>query len=107
MILRSKIRLARSKLLHSDEPVTGLDAIIEARLHEALHRLKQGKTTFLIAHRLSSMKKSDLILLIEKGKVIEQGTHEELLATSSLYGHLYNIQYEQSEPATRPEGGAS
>jgi ABC-type multidrug transport system fused ATPase/permease subunit len=99
---RQRIALARAILINApililDEPLTGLDAITEARLNEALTRLMQGKTTFIIAHRFSTVLKADLILVIEEGRVVEQGTHAELMSQSSLYRHLYAVQYEQME----------
>ena len=94
---RQRIALARAILRNApilvlDEPTTGLDALTEAALGETLQRLMQDKTTFVIAHRLSTIQKADLILVIEEGKVVEQGTHAELLAGSSLYRRLYTLQ---------------
>jgi ABC-type multidrug transport system fused ATPase/permease subunit len=98
---RQRLALARAilrnaPLLILDEPVTGLDAMTESQLHETLVRLMQGKTTFVIAHRLSTIQKADVILVIDEGKIIEQGTHAELLAHSHLYHHLYRLQSEQA-----------
>jgi ABC-type multidrug transport system fused ATPase/permease subunit len=95
---RQRIALARAILRNApvlilDEPASGLDAITEAQLNATLTRLMQGKTTFIIAHRLSTIEKADLILVIEEGKVIEQGTHTELLANSGLYRQLYSLQH--------------
>jgi ABC-type multidrug transport system fused ATPase/permease subunit len=104
---RQRIALARAILRNApililDEPVTGLDAITEARLNETLLRLMQHRTTFVIAHRLSTIKKADLILVVEDGRVVEQGTHEELLATSGLYRRLYTLQRESSGSSAPP-----
>jgi ATP-binding cassette subfamily B protein len=109
---RQRIALARAILrdapiLILDEPVTGLDAITEAQLNATLVRLMQGRTSFVIAHRLSTIRRADLILVIEEGKVIERGTHAELLAQSSLYHHLYSLQSEPTISADRQEGGES
>jgi ABC-type multidrug transport system fused ATPase/permease subunit len=75
-----------------DEPVTGLDSSTEARLNEALVRLMKGTTSFTIAHRLSTVMRADLILMIEEGRIIEQGTHEDLLGKSDRYRQLYDLQ---------------
>ena len=89
--------MGKAPILILDEPVTGLDAITEAQLNETLVRLMHGKTTFIIAHRFSTIEKADLILVIEEGQVIEQGTHAELLARSSHYRDLYELQYGKVE----------
>jgi len=99
---RQRVALARAILREApililDEPVTGLDAITEAQLNETLVRLMQGKTTFIIVHRLSTIRRADLILVIEEGKIVQQGTHTELLASSSHYRHLYELQDEKAE----------
>jgi ATP-binding cassette subfamily B protein/subfamily B ATP-binding cassette protein MsbA len=108
---RQRIALARAFLRNApililDEPVTGLDALTEAQLHDTLNRLMQGKTTFIIAHRFSTIEKADLILVIEDGRVVEQGTHAELLTNSGFYHYLYTLQSEQFAVSVRPEGGA-
>jgi ATP-binding cassette subfamily B protein len=97
---RQRIALARAILRNApililDEPVTGLDAMTEAQVRETMARLMKGKTTFVVAHRFATVTKADLILVIEEGRVTEQGTHVELLASSSLYRHFYTLQYEQ------------
>ena len=109
---RQRIALARAILRNApililDEPVTGLDAITESQLNATLIRLMQGRTTFVIAHRLSTIQKADSILVIEEGKVVERGTHAELLEKSSLYHQLYRLQSEQSALTERREGDAS
>jgi ATP-binding cassette subfamily B protein len=103
---RQRIALARAILRNApililDEPVTGLDAITESQLSATLVRLMQGRTTFVIAHRLATIRQADLILVIEEGKVIERGTHAELLAKSNLYHQLYSLQSEQVASADR------
>jgi ABC-type multidrug transport system fused ATPase/permease subunit len=108
---RQRIALARAILRNApililDEPVTGLDAITESQLSATLVGLMQGRTTFVIAHRLSTIRQADLILVIEEGKVIERGTHVELLAKSNLYHQLYSLQSEQAASADRREGNA-
>ncbi len=75
-----------------DEPLTGLDAETEAELNATLYRLMKGKTSFIIAHRFSTIMKADLILMIEEGRIVEQGSHDQLLAVSESYRQLYNLQ---------------
>jgi ATP-binding cassette, subfamily B, bacterial len=108
---RQRIALARAILRNApililDEPVTGLDAITESQLNATLVRLIEGRTTFVIAHRLSTIQKADLILVIEEGRIVERGTHAELLANSHLYSHLYSLQSEQPVLANGREGDA-
>ncbi len=94
---RQRIALARAILKNApifilDEPVTGLDSAIEAKLNETLDRIMKGKTCFTIAHRLSTIMRADLIMMIEEGRVVEQGTHEQLLSKSARYRQLYDLQ---------------
>ena len=94
---RQRIALARAILKNApifilDEPVTGLDSATEAKLNETLDRLMKGRTSFTIAHRLSTIMRADLILLIEEGRIVEQGTHEHLLSKSVRYHQLYDLQ---------------
>jgi ABC-type multidrug transport system fused ATPase/permease subunit len=73
-----------------DEPSSALDNESEALIQEALKRLTQGRTTFIIAHRLSTIRNADCIVIIDAGRVVERGTHEELLALKGIYWQLYN-----------------
>ena len=94
---RQRIALARSILKNapifvSDEPSTGLDVETEAKLNATLNRLMKGKTSFVVAHHFSTVMKADLILMIDEGRIIEQGTHNQLLAGSERYRQLYDFQ---------------
>jgi ABC-type multidrug transport system fused ATPase/permease subunit len=85
--------LRNSPILILDEPTTGLDALAEAQINQALQRLMEGRTTFVIAHRFSTILNADHILVIEDGKVTEEGRHEDLLQRSTTYRNLYELQY--------------
>ncbi len=98
---RQRLALARALLrdapiLILDEPMSAVDAITEARLDETIARVAKGRTAFVIAHRLATIRRADLILVIEDGRVAEQGSHDELLATSGRYRTLYETQYKTS-----------
>lgn len=99
---RQRIAIARAilknpRILILDEATSALDTESEIVVQEALDRLMVGRTSFVIAHRLSTVKNADKILVLEKGNLVESGTHDELLALDGLYAHLYKIQYRNKE----------
>ncbi len=95
---RQRVAIARAilkdpKILLLDEATSSLDSESEALVQEALERLMRARTTFVIAHRLSTVQHADRILVIDKGEIVEDGTHQELLAKGGLYSHLYGLQF--------------
>lgn len=89
--------LADNKILILDEATSSVDTRTEIQIQKAMNNLMKGRTSFVIAHRLSTIKDSDLILVMKDGDIIEQGTHEELLAKKGFYESLYNSQFEKVE----------
>ena len=95
---RQRIAIARAilknpRILILDEATSALDTESEKIVQEALDRLMQGRTSFVIAHRLSTIQAADRILVLERGELVEQGTHEALLAKGGLYAQLYHLQF--------------
>ncbi|MDQ3678051.1 MAG: ABC transporter ATP-binding protein/permease, partial [Actinomycetota bacterium] len=95
---RQRIAVARAFLkdapiLILDEPTSAIDSRTEVVILEALARLMEGRTTFMVAHRLSTIRNSDLILVVNDGAIVEQGTHEELLDAGGLYAELHDAQH--------------
>jgi ATP-binding cassette subfamily B protein/subfamily B ATP-binding cassette protein MsbA len=86
--------LKDAPVLILDEPTSALDTQTEALVLEALERLMRGRTTFIIAHRLSTVRRADRIVVLEQGRVIEMGTHEGLMAKEGRYMHLLARQFE-------------
>lgn len=90
----ARAMLAKSKMLILDEATSNVDSYTEKEIQLAIRNLCKDKTTFVIAHRLSTIKEADLIIVLQHGRIIEQGTHEELLQNKQFYASLFNAQWE-------------
>ena len=95
---KQRLAIARAmlrdpKILILDEPTSALDARSEEMLKESLERLMRGRTTFIIAHRLSTVRRADRIIVLDKGTIAEAGTHNELLAKGGIYKELHDLQF--------------
>jgi ABC-type multidrug transport system fused ATPase/permease subunit len=93
----SRVFLKNPPILILDEATSWLDSHTEKLVHEALERLMKGRTTFIIAHRLSTVRSADRIFVMENGKIVEQGTHKELISKGKLYKYLYKLQFKLPE----------
>lgn len=105
---RQRICVARAFLkdapiLVLDEPTSSIDSRTEAAILDALDRLMQGRTTFTIAHRLSTIRHADLILVVNEGEIVEQGTHDELVAAGGLYELMHKGRSQASKPEHHPQ----
>jgi subfamily B ATP-binding cassette protein MsbA len=99
---RQRIGIARAiirgaPILILDEPTSGLDAVSEAIVFDALHRLMIGKTCIVVTHRLATIRRADVIFVLDDGQIVERGNHEELLAKCGLYRELYETQFKKHE----------
>ena len=92
--------LANPKIFVLDEATASIDTKTEALIQEAISTMLTGRTSFLIAHRLSTIRKADMILVVRQGKIIERGTHQELMALGGYYADLYNKQFETETAET-------
>ena len=93
----ARVILADPKILILDEATSSIDTRTEIKIQSAMDNLMKGRTSFIIAHRLSTIKNADLILVMNHGDIVEQGTHEELLAKNGFYADLYNSQFDEEE----------
>jgi subfamily B ATP-binding cassette protein MsbA len=99
---RQRIAIARavireSPILVLDEPSSGLDAASEQLVFEAIERLIEGRTTIVIAHRFSTVRRASSILVVDEGKIIESGNHDSLIASGGLYAKLYDLQFRRGD----------
>ena len=89
----TRVVLALPPMLILDEATSSIDTRTELKISDAFHTLMQGRTTFIVAHRLSTIRNADVILVMENGRVVEQGTHDELLRQGGAYAKLYSAQF--------------
>ncbi|WP_310604369.1 ABC transporter ATP-binding protein [Anaerosporobacter sp.] len=92
----ARIMLTKPPMLILDEATSNIDTRTEIRIQKAFKKLMEGRTSFIIAHRLSTIKDADRILVMDKGRILEQGNHEELLEKDGFYAKLYNSQFKQA-----------
>ena len=93
----ARVFLKDPAILILDEATSALDNTTEILIQQALDELCQGRTTIVVAHRLSTIKRANSIAVIDQGKIIEQGTHEELMALGGIYKDLYSLQFRDSD----------
>lgn len=104
----ARLLLARQRVVILDEATAHLDSTSEAAVQEALGEALAGRTAVVIAHRLSTVQAADLILVVEDGRIVERGTHTELLAAGGRYEELYRTQFAAADtPADLASGGAA
>ncbi|MBN1286716.1 MAG: ABC transporter ATP-binding protein [Anaerolineae bacterium] len=97
----ARVILKNPRILVLDEATSHLDSQAEALIQEALGRVMEGRTSIVIAHRLSTILAADLILVMDRGRIVEQGTHESLLAAGGLYAQLYETQFSREREAVQ------
>lgn len=93
LICIARIMLTKPPMLILDEATSSIDTRTELQIQEAFDAMMEGRTTFIVAHRLSTIKNADMILVMDKGKILEQGNHQELIAKKGYYFNLYNSQF--------------
>ncbi|MCD8015402.1 MAG: ABC transporter ATP-binding protein, partial [Lachnospiraceae bacterium] len=92
----ARAMIQNSPMLILDEATSSVDTKTEMITQQAMDKLTDKRTSFVIAHRLSTIKNADIILVMRDGDIVEQGSHEELLAQNGFYAELYNSQFEQA-----------
>jgi ABC-type multidrug transport system fused ATPase/permease subunit len=104
---RQRVAIARAllmdpRILILDDSTSSVDTQTEKLIQEALDHLMKGRTTFVIAHRLATVRRADVILVMDKGRIVERGTHGELLAKGGLYKVIHDLQLQQTSTPTPP-----
>jgi len=103
LIAFARALLADPRILVLDEATANVDAYTEARIQQAMDEIRRDRTTLIIAHRFSTLRKADRIVVIEDGRIVGQGAHEELIETNETYQRLYRRQWVDSVPSGGPE----
>ena len=92
----ARVMLCLPPMLILDEATSSIDTRTEIKIQNAFAKMMQGRTSFIVAHRLSTIREADIILVMKDGSIIEQGNHEELLKQNGFYAELYNSQFEKT-----------
>ena len=95
----ARVMLCRPPMLILDEATSSIDTRTELKIQEAFGKLMEGRTTFIVAHRLSTIREADTIIVMKDGRIIEQGNHDNLLKQGGFYKHLYESQWAGQEKA--------
>lgn len=93
----TRVMLTLPPMLILDEATSSIDTRTEIKIQKAFASMMKGRTSFIVAHRLSTIREADVILVMDKGRIIEQGTHNELMAKGGFYMNLYNSQFEKAQ----------
>ena len=93
LICIARVMLCDPPMLILDEATSSIDTRTEIRVQKAFARMMKGRTSFIVAHRLSTIREADIILVMKDGNIIEQGSHDELIALGGFYNQLYNSQF--------------
>jgi ATP-binding cassette subfamily B protein len=107
---RQRVAIARAiitepKILVLDEATSSVDTLTERKIQEAMDNLAKGRTTIIIAHRLSTLQNADRIVVLDKGKIVEIGSHDELMKTGGLYSQLYQAQFTEEQKLLQMQRG--
>ena len=95
--------LANPRIFVLDEATSSIDTVTEKLIQDAIENLMKGRTSFVIAHRLSTIRQADVILVVKDGKIIEQGSHKELIAKKGAYYSLYTKQFQEENMSASME----
>ena len=91
----ARVMLTHPPMLILDEATSSIDTRTELKIQQAFDKLMQNKTSFIVAHRLSTIKNADLILVMDRGRIVERGTHDELFAANGVYRRLCDMQHQR------------